>query len=84
MLEIFKESTDLYRDYNKRTVIYDNSPSGSFYINVDIQRKLYSLQKAKNGGLLSFLPTNHQSFIKTPYFDRSLFYYDDNGIRTIE
>ncbi|ORX61082.1 hypothetical protein BCR36DRAFT_341304, partial [Piromyces finnis] len=91
MLEIFKESTDLYRDYNKRTFIYDNSPSGSFYINVDIQRRLYFLQKAKNGGkvniikrLLSFLPTNHQSFVKAPYFDRSLFYYDDNCIRTIE
>ena len=50
MLEIFKESTDIYRDYNKRAINYDNSPSGSLYINVDIRQKLYNLQKAKNEG----------------------------------
>jgi len=50
MLEIFKESTDIYRDYNKRAIAYDNSPSGSLYINMDIRRKLFTLQKAKNEG----------------------------------
>jgi len=50
MLNIFKESVDLYSDYNKRFLIYNNSPSGSIYINIDIHRKLLALQKAKNGG----------------------------------
>jgi len=50
-----------------------------FIFNINHYRKVNIIKI-----LLSFLPTNHQSFIKTPYFDRSLFYYDDNGIRTIE
>ncbi|KAI8619162.1 De-etiolated protein 1 Det1-domain-containing protein [Chytriomyces sp. MP71] len=55
-----------------------------------VKRQLYSVRKAKNGGvaqavkrILAGVPMNPQSYIESPYLDQSIFHYDEGIINNV-
>ncbi|KAJ3282010.1 acid phosphatase det1 [Borealophlyctis nickersoniae] len=72
-------------------VQFVTSPSNNQYAREAVAKHMHAVKKAKNGGaaqairrVLSALPINPQSFVDSPYFDHSLFSYDEKTINSCD
>ncbi|KAJ3120598.1 acid phosphatase det1 [Nowakowskiella sp. JEL0407] len=72
-------------------VNFVSSPCNNEFARDAIQRQMYGVRKARNGGgaaavkrVLSTLPFNPQSYVDSPYFDHALFSYDEKVINSCD
>ncbi|KAJ1560195.1 acid phosphatase det1, partial [Nowakowskiella sp. JEL0078] len=72
-------------------VHFVSSPCNNEFARDVVQRQMYGVRKARNGGgsaaikrILSALPFNPQSYMDSPYFDHALYSYDDKVINSCD
>ncbi|CAG8539141.1 8929_t:CDS:10 [Acaulospora morrowiae] len=69
----------------------DSAYSNNIYAKAVLEKRLYAIRHARNGGpsqvvkrVLSSLPYSPQTCSESPYFDHSLFAYDDNIVSAFD
>eukprot|EP00842_Homolaphlyctis_polyrhiza_P001977 jgi/Hompol1/2780/HPOL_000792-RA len=72
-------------------LMMNTRPSNNEHARELVRKHMYAVRKARNGGvaqaikrILSLLPINAQSFSDSPYFDHSLFLYDDKTLNNCD
>lgn len=88
LLKMYERHADLFRQSNHSSGIpMTSSPSNSIYTREAFRRQLYSIRTARNGGNLQsirrglgVLPVASQNYRESPYFDMSLYSYDEKCV----
>ncbi|RHZ82983.1 hypothetical protein Glove_101g18 [Diversispora epigaea] len=91
-LEEFKRSSEIFqRVAFNQPFLYNSTYSNNVYAKEILEKHLHAIRHARNGGpsqavkrVLASLPYSPQTCSESPYFDHSLFAYDDKIISAFD